>query len=336
MSDSCYEQSYLVGIILATYNCDLSFFEQQVNSIRNQDFCNWLCYITDDLSSQAVSSRIAKIVEGDQRFICHFHQQNLGSYRNFEHGLRYFEKIPHVTHLVFADQDDVWHNDKLTQLLQAMDADNAVLAHSDLELMNKDGKILHPSVWQYEGRQPEKLDTTLLLLRNTVTGCTLMLHRSLLSNILPFPHQQQSGDWYHDHWIALVAAQCGKIAHVRKSLIKYRQHGSNVVGAQKNTGTIRKEISLWIAKKGRFTLKSYRIHRDLSGAFYRRFYPDSDQKIINPFSEQRLDFGYSILKLGIRSAFVGYGAQGITLRLIINKFIFDCLKIKRWLLRTPT
>jgi glycosyltransferase involved in cell wall biosynthesis len=326
------QESFQVGIVLATYNPELNLLEQQLKSIQQQDYPNWRCLVVDDASSPELQSAIASLIQADQRFILHCQKQNLGSYHNFEYGLNYFQSHRSCTHIAFSDQDDIWYPYKLSRLLQAIETQHAVLAHSDLEIIDTLGRTIHASGWQYEGRFPEKLDTQLLLLRNTVTGCTALIRRSLLPEILPFPRQNQRGDWYHDHWIALVASHKGKLAHIREPLVRYRQHGSNAVGAQKHAGSIRIELALWLAKKGRLTLKSYRIHRDLSKAFYQRFYPTVNQNKLNPFSEGRFDFGYGILCLGVRSYLTGYGSQGITLRLMINKVIFDIGKLKKYIL----
>ena len=261
--------------------------------------------------------------------------QNLGSYHNFEYGINFFRQDEAITHIAFADQDDVWQPQKLTYLLSEMICSGALLAHSDLSLIDDQGHTLHPSVWQYEQRQPEKLDAELLLLRNTVTGCSTIIARPLLEAVLPFPPQQKSGDWYHDHWLAIVAAHKGNIAHIREPLVQYRQHGENVIGAAKKAGSISTEITLWLAKKGRLTQQSYRIHRDLSQAFFQRFYSSETIDQRNPFSEKRFDFGWAILQLGLRSFWCGYGSQGITLRLWLNKFIFDCRRVGKWLTPHP-
>ena len=319
----------MIGIALATYKPNESFLKEQIASIKCQSWTCWVCHIVDDASPLSTQKLISDLTDSDERFITHFHTENLHGYQNFERALLYLKEDPRVTEIAFADQDDIWHEHKLSKLLTLLTVTGSDLIHSDLELIDTLGNRICSSVWDYENRCPEKADTELLLLRNTFTGCTMMFSHSLLPHILPFPKQRQIGDWYHDHWIALVASQYGKIFHAREPLVRYRQHGNNTIGAQKNTGTIRREVTLWFDKKGHFTLKSYRIHRDLSEAFYQRFYPTADPKKINPFSEQRLDFGFSIFKLGLRSALSGYGAQGITLRLIINKFIYDCRRIRR-------
>lgn len=321
-----------LGIVLATYNPNPAFFSTQIESIKNQKWAHWCCHIVDDASSAQSQKLISQVIDNNPHFICHFHDSNLGVYHNFERGLNYLKTDTRITAILFSDQDDIWLETKLSTLIKKLRAEGAVLVHSDLALIDEANHTLHSSVWNYENRHPEKVgDPQLLLLRNAFTGCTLLFDRSLLEDILPFPPQGKPIGWYHDCWVALIALQKGKIVHLRQSLVQYRQHGTNTIGAQQGTGSIRKEIALWLAKKGRLTLKSYRIHRDLSNAFYQRFYPDANLAKINSFSEQRLDFGLSILKLGIRSVLIGYGSQGITLRLVINKFIFDCLKIKRWL-----
>ncbi|MGB5969152.1 MAG: glycosyltransferase family 2 protein [Spirulinaceae cyanobacterium] len=325
-----------IGIILATYNPNLEHLEKQLKSIQRQTWTQWVCHICDDASSFNLRNFLSQYTQQDQRFICHFHQENVGVNSNFERGLRYLQNDPEIAYIAFCDQDDIWQQTKLIKLREALARERAILAHSDLEIIDAQGKSIYSSVWQYENRQPEKLTPKLLLLRNTVTGCTMMFSRNLLRQILPFPKQNKPDGWYHDHWVALVAAHHGKIVHIRESLVKYRQHDNNTVGTQKDTGTIRQEFVLWLGKRGRLTLKSYKIHCNLSKAFYQRFYPYANQNKINPFSEQPLDFGFSILKLGIHSALVGYGSQGNTLRLVVNKFIFDCLRIKGWLLRQST
>lgn len=328
MAEVCRHQNYRVGIVLATYNCDRAHFMAQIQSIQQQDFQNWCCLVTDDGSTEPIRQFIQQAIAGDSRFIYHPQPRNLGSYHNFEYGLKYFSQDDRITHVAFADQDDIWRPDKLTQLLKTLELSGALLAHSDLSLIDAAGHLLQPSVWEYEKRHPEQLDAELLLLRNTVTGCTVMIDRTLMPIALPFPKQQIVGGWYHDHWLALVAAQCGKIAHIREPLVQYRQHDNNVVGTQKAVGTFQQELQTWVAKKGKLGLRSYRIHRDLSQAFYQRFYPDSDVDTRNPFADRNVNFGWPILKLGIRSSWQGYGVAGVTVRLLVNKIMFDLEKLK--------
>ena len=55
-----------------------------------------------------------------------------------------------------------------------------------------------------------------------------MIRASLLQQALPIPE-----GWVHDEWLGLVAAVQGGVVFSEESLIRYRQHGSNEIGAAK-------------------------------------------------------------------------------------------------------
>ena len=55
-----------------------------------------------------------------------------------------------------------------------------------------------------------------------------MIRASLLQQALPIPE-----GWVHDEWLALVAAVQGGVVFSEESLIRYRQHGGNEIGAAK-------------------------------------------------------------------------------------------------------
>ena len=78
-----------IAIVLATYNPNLEYFKKQIESIKNQSYQNWICHIVDDCSQIEYQIAIQKIIAEDSRFICHFHDQNLNHYYNFERGLKY-------------------------------------------------------------------------------------------------------------------------------------------------------------------------------------------------------------------------------------------------------
>ncbi len=132
-----------------------------------------------------------------------------------------------------ADQDDLWHPDRLARGVAALES-GADLAHSDARLVGAEGEILHPSVFAYERRLPEP-GLRGLLLRNTVTGMTATLSRRTVELALPFP-PQAGVHFFHDLWLALVAGATGGIVRLDAPLVDYRQHGGNVLGARQAGG----------------------------------------------------------------------------------------------------
>ncbi|MEA5582841.1 glycosyltransferase [Nodularia harveyana UHCC-0300] len=316
-----------IGIVLATYNPNLEYFEKQIKSIKNQTWKNWICHIVDDCSLTKYQVGIKKVIAYDPRFICHFHSDNLNHYHNFERGLQYCLEDQTITAIALADQDDIWHSEKLTILLDKLRLNSAVLVHSDLELINSSDETIHPSAWKFESRKPEKLSLELLLLRNVVTGCSLLFCTSLLPDILPFPPQTKIG-WYHDWWIALVALHKGKISHIHQPLVRYRIHNTNNVGVVQNSGKLHQELWELFRKKFQITGNGYLVHRDLSQAFYTRFYPQLNQgSYSNPFDDQKLDFGLNIFPLFYQSLRTGYNSEGVAFRVGLLKILFDVQKV---------
>jgi glycosyltransferase involved in cell wall biosynthesis len=316
-----------ICIVLATYNPNLEYFKKQILSIKNQNYKNWVCCIVDDCSNPEFYMAIKEIIGEDSRFIIQNYDYNINHYHNFERGLNYCSQDQTITAIALSDQDDIWYPQKLSVLIEKMRTQNAILIHSDLEMIDDSDKIINQSTWSFEKRNPEKLSVNLLLLRNVVTGCSVLFCSSILKDILPFPNQDKI-NWYHDWWIALVAAQKGKIAHMYQPLVMYRIHEMNTVGVTKDVGKFRHHLSVWIDKKFQITGSSYFIHRDLSQLFYERFQTELDiSNWSNPFEDNNIDFGIKIFKLLCKSLILGYESEGIALRIWALKIRHDLQKI---------
>jgi glycosyltransferase involved in cell wall biosynthesis len=316
-----------VGIVLATYNPNIDHFRQQLKSLQEQTFKNWCCYIIDDCSEDRLRTQIEKFCADEPRFKFIPNSYRLGVYRNFEKGLKAASEDVGLTAIAFCDQDDIWVPLKLERLLTEMRRRKASLIHSDLEIIDPDSNTLFPSCWQYEGRRPEAVSLELLLLRNTVTGCSLLFCSSLLEYVLPFPEQTQLL-WYHDAWVAAIAAYFGKVISLREPLVRYRQHALNSVGAAKNDGSLLRELKLWIVYgKFRITGNTYLRRQRLADAVLTRINTLHSGALPSlPFSSQRRDFGLSVLSLGIKSCFLGCGATGVVFRATVGNLYLDLRK----------
>lgn len=211
-----------VAICMAAYNPPLQLLKQQIGSICAQDHENWICIITDDSSIAACRDDILDMIENDSRFIYVRNKARKGFYNNFEECL---SLVPSDADFVaLADQDDNWHPDKLTKLLQALPA-NKKLVFSDCRIVT-DNEVVSETYWNH--RKNEYADFLSLFLANSVTGAASLFRSDILDRILPFP--QRLMDAYHDQWIALTAEAAGGISYVDEPLYDYHQHGANVVG----------------------------------------------------------------------------------------------------------
>lgn len=140
--------------------------------------------------------------------------------------------------IALSDQDDAWLPGKLATLVAAFDAEpDVLLVHSDARLVDASGADLGPTLLHALEATPAELRAltdgdalNALLRRNLVTGCTVMIRRSLLTRALPFP-----AEWVHDEWLAAFAAAIGTVRLVPEPLIDYRQHATNQIGARRPT-----------------------------------------------------------------------------------------------------
>jgi glycosyltransferase involved in cell wall biosynthesis len=141
-----------------------------------------------------------------------------------------------LRYFALSDQDDIWHPARLSrgvhalEQLQGHDADQPLLIHSDLRVVNEDGSLIAESFLQWQGLTRQNTGLAAQLMLNTVTGCTALFNGALLQKALPVPKQAIMHDW----WLALVAAAFGRIHCIDEALVDYRQHGSNALGARKH------------------------------------------------------------------------------------------------------
>ena len=220
-----------IEVVLPTYN-GVAYLEAQLASINAQTLRPERVLLRDDGSS-----------DGTQALIGQLHQRygswlqvlpadgNLGCTAN----VNYLLQATAAPYVALADQDDLWLPHKLEcslALMQQLEASRGsstpLLVHGDLELVDADGERLGCRYLQRQRLDPQRTDPVDLALTNVVTGCTTLLNRALLQKALPIPTEALMHDW----WLALVASAFGQIALVEEPGVLYRQHGSNVLGAQ--------------------------------------------------------------------------------------------------------
>jgi glycosyltransferase involved in cell wall biosynthesis len=232
----------VIAICMATYNPSIEYFRKQIDSILHQTYTNWVCIINDDCSKPKIFEKIKDIIAVDIRFKIFRNSSNLGFYHNFERCLTYVPKD--VSFVALSDQDDYWHEDKLSVLLNHFD-DETLLVYSDMNIVNENGELIHSTYWTTRKNNFTELD--LLIVANTVTGAASIFRRELLEFLLPFP--ERIGDSYHDNFIACTALSLGNIKYVDYPLYDYRQHSGSVYGHKVPSRGIKKENLISLLKK---------------------------------------------------------------------------------------
>jgi len=233
-----------ITILLSTYNGS-AYLQEQLASIQQQSFVDWVLLVRDDGSEDDTIHILTQAIAQDERIQLLPSQGNVGVIESFSllaaAGLQMF---PNTNYFMFADQDDVWLPFKMSDTLDVMQTlaleHEHVLVHTDLRVVDERLNQIAPSFMQFQHiHHEEDYALNVLLVQNFVTGCTVMVNRALLSTALPVP----GGAMMHDWWLALCAANMGKIGFVDKATMLYRQHQTNSVGAKGAWGSVRQLLS---------------------------------------------------------------------------------------------
>jgi len=262
----------LVSIPLAAFN-GASYISQQISSILCQSVANFELIIIDDCSTDG-TCEIVKNYLSDPRITLSVNTTNLGYKRNFEKAIKKCKG----EFIALADQDDIWHPDKLAILLDNIASND--LIHSDAELIDGDNNIIDSSFSRYSSKS---LDTSPrnILLNGSVTGCTCMFRADILKVVLPFP----TGDFVHDRWVSLVASFGGGIIYLDSPLIQYRQHTCNVSGASSSSWSFLKvKNAIFETSRVEGIMQHYSFASHVRQSFTERLFPNADLDQAHKFS----------------------------------------------------
>lgn len=255
--------SSFLCVVLAVYRPDPTYLSAQLASLAAQSRKpDLLVAVVADLASHDLVTQAC----ADLGLPMHLATpgSTLDSVKAFEFGLQTALALtPAGTIFALCDQDDIWHPDRLRIGAEALAIGTTQMVHSDARLVDATGQVIHASLFGYE-RRLRNPGLRGLLYRNTVTGMTMLMRRSLVERALPFP--RQSGVFfYHDLWLALVAQASGGIVLIDQPLVDYRQHGGNAIGAVDRTGkpTVRRRPPdmAWLRREaGAYALARYLAH----------------------------------------------------------------------------
>ena len=121
-----------VTVVLCTYNGE-KYIDQQLHSIRNQTYKNLLILISDDASSDRTWERLKIHAAADPRIQLHQNLKNQGYNQNFSQSC---ERVT-TPLLAFADQDDLWHEEKIERLVRALEKTHpwSIAIHAHLRVI---------------------------------------------------------------------------------------------------------------------------------------------------------------------------------------------------------
>jgi Glycosyl transferase family 2 len=218
-----------VSVALTTYNGQ-RFLLDQLESIASQTHRPDEVVIADDRSTDGTVSIIRRFSVGAPFPVkLHSNPARLGWARNFVHVA---ERCSGDL-IAFCDQDDVWQPNKLERCLAEFSASE------DVDLVYHDALTVDAGLAPYghlrrlplKSREATAFD--LQPFRNPY-GFSVVFRQRLLrfcglheSSLDPDRDGQPMA---HDQFFFFLASALGRVRYVPEPLVKYRQHGGNVVG----------------------------------------------------------------------------------------------------------
>lgn len=234
-----------IAVIMSTYNGE-KYVGEQIESILNQRLgaINLKLYVRDDGSTDRTAEILKRYSdEGKLVFINENKIENLKVQKSFLTGLKYAFDDSDAEYFAFADQDDMWLEDKLRHGIDLLEQERnnrkGKLYYSNKTFVDAALNYIREQKIEYYGDIVEALWTSLAF------GCTMVFDRKLAEICL---RHHPTTTILHDSWIYHIAKFIGStIVFDENSYILYRQHGNNEVGME-GAKLYHESILYWIKR----------------------------------------------------------------------------------------
>ena len=256
-----------IEILLATYNGE-KYVGEQIDSIINQTYNNWELLIRDDNSKDRTLGILKEYEKKDKRIkVIEDKKGNLGFVKNFEELLNNSKE----DWVMFSDQDDYWLENKIEKYVAILNTSSEdilkkpMLIHSNSFICDDNLEIIKDEF--INSKIANKYSEDDFYFAYFVQGSTVLINRAIIDLALPFSKNVT----VHDRYFHLLAEFLGKRIFINESLIKYRQHSNNKIGAKSSViskilkkryfHTEDRELILEIQKKYKDNLETEQIEK---------------------------------------------------------------------------
>lgn len=238
-----------IDILLATYNSNLDFLKEQINSILNQTYKNISLIISDDNSSNIKVKEILKEYEKkDNRIKLYLQEKNMGYIKNFE----FLLKSSTANYIMFSDHDDIWYENKVELSFKELITKNLDLVYCNSKQIDEKGNVIQENYFKYKNVPLINKKNHLAISRCIGIGCSQIVTKNVKEKMIPFKKEVMAHDW-----LASFVANEGKgIGYIVKPLFDYRLHDTNVFGGR----SLAQNLSKWKNDNGK-SYNSYLKYR---------------------------------------------------------------------------
>lgn len=243
-----------VAVLLATYN-GAAALQAQLDSIANQTRQPALLLVSDDRSRDESCEIVRGFAKAHPEIKVDLQTGPcMGAAQNF---LSLLRRVPRdIDFAALSDQDDVWLPDKLKLGLRAiMSAEEAAQGRTG----PKASLLYCGRSWECDAdlgnrrlsrgaRRPASFRHALV--QNVAGGNTMMLNRPAL-DLCRVASLEARKLVVHDWWLyQIITGAGGRVIFDDTPLLLYRQHGGNLIGANRGLEAKKKRLSMLFS--GRF------------------------------------------------------------------------------------
>ena len=204
-------------VVMSTYN-GAEHLAEQLDSVLAQDAGNLSVLVRDDGSSDGTLGILETYERAGE--IALVRGENLGVVGSF---IDLISRVPaDADFIALADQDDVWHPDKLSRALEVLAEKDPVVPQlycAEYVFCDAD---MRPQGRSRLNRIGVGFPT--MLYENMVSGNTVVINRKLDDLIIA---AGRDGVYTHDWWLGLVATALGELTYDDFVSLEYRRTGSN-------------------------------------------------------------------------------------------------------------
>lgn len=218
-----------VAILLCTYNGQ-QYLAEQMNSFSAQSYTNWQVFASDDRSKDDTVT----ILKSYQAL---WGEKKLSLYPGPEKGFaaNFLSLIRNVNvqanYYTYSDQDDIWEADKLQRSidwLSTVPEDLPALYFSRTRLVDEKNCFIGFS--ELFTKPPSFRNA---LVESMGGGNTMMFNHAAYKLLLKLSQHVDSIS--HDLWTYTLISGCGgQVFYDTYPSVRYRQHGGNLMGTNKN------------------------------------------------------------------------------------------------------
>ncbi|WP_428374967.1 glycosyltransferase family 2 protein [Lichenicoccus sp.] len=214
-------QAIETSVALATYNGE-KFLRPLLESLGAQSILPDEVVISDDCSTDGTVDIVREFASRAPFTVLLINNQARLGYRD-----NFIKAASSCSSevILFCDQDDIWHPEKIERLRDGFTGAGVLLCYHKAFLIDENGSKVGKFTCA-KLRNPWQTPAGFL----TAFRKDLLIHEELRQLSIDF--NKPSARYAHDQWVALLARELGEVVFIDRDLAGYRQHATNIYGAE--------------------------------------------------------------------------------------------------------